>query len=308
MEKDPGRKEVMAEKNHLKISELMRQGILTVPQILWNLSLIALGSALCALAVNGILVPRQFLSGGFTGLALIIHYLSPTLPLGALYFALNVPNFAFGWKFVGQRFFLYSVAGMVIFSVAIQIVHIDLPVYDQLLSALLAGIIVGVGSGIILKSLGSAGGTDILSVILLKSFSVRLGTTILAFNGVILVASALFFSLEKALYTLIYLYIASSMVNLVVTGLSQRKAVYIISPKWKEISQRIMEEIQRGVTIIKGQGGFTGQEQQILYTVITFRELSRLKQMIRREDPEAFVVVSETLEVMGPRVGNQPHW
>jgi uncharacterized membrane-anchored protein YitT (DUF2179 family) len=197
---------------------------------------------------------------------------------------------------------------MVIFSVAIQIVHIDLPVYDQLLSALLAGIIVGVGSGIILKSLGSAGGTDILSVILLKSFSVRLGTTILAFNGVILVASALFFSLEKALYTLIYLYIASSMVNLVVTGLSQRKAVYIISPKWKEISQRIMEEIQRGVTIIKGQGGFTGQEQQILYTVITFRELSRLKQMIRREDPEAFVVVSETLEVMGPRVGNQPHW
>jgi uncharacterized membrane-anchored protein YitT (DUF2179 family) len=93
-----------------------------------------------------------------------------------------------------------------------------------------------------------------------------------------------------------------------VTGMSQRKAVYIISPKWKQISQRIMEEIQRGVTIIKGQGGFSGQEQQILYTVITFRELSRLKQMVRSEDPEAFVVVSETLEVMGQRVGNQPHW
>lgn len=279
-----------------------------MPQVLWNLGLIALGSALCALAVNGILVPRQFLSGGFTGLALIIHYLSPALPLGALYFALNIPNFAFGWKFAGRRFFLYSVVGMVIFSAAIQTVRIALPVYDELLSALLAGIIVGVGSGIILKSLGSAGGTDILSVILLKIFSVRLGTTILAFNGIILVAAAVLFSLEKALYTLIYLYIASSMVNLVVMGLNQRKAVYIISPKWKEISQRIMEEIQRGVTIIKGEGGFTGQEEQILYTVITFRELSRLKQMIRREDPEAFVVVSETLEVMGQRVGNQPHW
>jgi uncharacterized membrane-anchored protein YitT (DUF2179 family) len=298
----------MAEKNRFKISGFMREAIHSVPQILWNLGLIALGSALCALAVNGILVPRQFLSGGFTGLALIIHYFSPALPLGALYFALNIPNFAFGWKFVGRRFFLYSVVGMVIFSAAIQTVQIALPVYDQLLSALLAGIIVGVGSGIILKSLGSAGGTDILSVVLFKIFSVRLGTTILAFNTVILVAAALFFSLEKALYTLIYLYIASSMVNLVVMGLNQRKAVYIISPKWKEISQRIMEEIQRGVTIIKGQGGFTGQEEQILYTVITFRELSRLKQMIRREDPEAFVVVSETLEVMGPRVGNQPHW
>jgi uncharacterized membrane-anchored protein YitT (DUF2179 family) len=291
-----------------RISERVRDFIILLPQILWNLSLIAMGSTLCAMAVNGILVPRQFLSGGFTGLALIIHYLFPAFPLGGIYFVLNIPNFAIGWRFLGTRFFLYSMAGMFIFSVAIQVIHVPLPVYDQLLSALLAGIIIGVGSGIILKSLGSAGGTDILSVIFLKIFSIRLGTTILAFNCIILVASALLFSLEKALYTLIYLYITSSMVNLVVTGLSQRKAVYIISPKWKEISQRIMEEIQRGVTIIRGQGGFSGQEQQILYTVITFRELARLKQMVRNEDPEAFVVVSETLEVMGQRVGNQPHW
>jgi uncharacterized membrane-anchored protein YitT (DUF2179 family) len=291
-----------------RLSEKLRDGITLLPQVIWNLSLIAVGSVLCAVAVNGILVPRQFLSGGFTGLALIIHYLSPALPLGGIYFVLNIPNFGFGWKFVGSRFFMYSVAGMFIFSAAIETVHLPLPVYDQLLSALLAGIIVGVGSGIILKSLGSAGGTDILSVIFLKTFSVRLGTTILAFNSIILVASALLFSLEKALYTLVYLYITSSMLNLVVTGLSQRKAVYIISPKWKEISQRVMEEIQRGVTIIRGQGGFTGQEQQILYTVITFRELARLKQMVKSVDPDAFVVVSETLEVMGHRVGNQPHW
>jgi uncharacterized membrane-anchored protein YitT (DUF2179 family) len=291
-----------------RVSEPIRDLILLLPQIFWNLGLIALGSALCAVAINGVLIPRQFLSGGFTGLALVIHYLSPALPLGGVYFVLNIPNFAFGWKFVGARFFMYSVAGMFIFSAALQVIHIPLPVYDQLLSALLAGIIVGVGSGIILKSLGSAGGSDILSVILLKIFSIRLGSTILAFNCIILVASALLFSLEKALYTLVYLYITSSMVNLVVTGLSQRKAVYIISPKWKEISQRIMEEIQRGVTIIKGKGGFSGQEQHILYTVITFQELSRLKKMVRNEDPEAFVVVSETLEVMGHRVGNQPHW
>lgn len=292
----------------VRSAEAARDFVSAFPQIAWNLGLIALGSALCAMGVNGILVPRQFLSGGFTGLALVIHYSFPVLPLGAIYFVLNIPNFAFGWKFVGRRFFLYSVAGMFIFSAAIQTIHFSLPVYDEILSALLAGIIVGVGSGIILKSLGSAGGTDILSVILLKLFSIRIGTTILSFNAVILVASALLFSLEKALYTLIYLYITSSMVNLVVTGLSQRKAIYIISRKWKEISQRIMEEIDRGVTIIRGQGGFSGQEQQIIYTVITFRELSRLKQLVKREDPEAFVVVSETLEVMGQGVGNQPHW
>jgi uncharacterized membrane-anchored protein YitT (DUF2179 family) len=292
----------------MKASEMLKDIIGAFPQILWNLALIALGSALCAVALNGILIPRQFLSGGFTGLSLIIHYLVPAFPLGAIYFLLNIPNFAFGWKYVGRRFLLYSVAGMLIFSAAIQTIRLSLPVYDYLLSALLAGVIVGVGSGLILRSLGSAGGTDILSVVLLKLFSIRLGSTILAFNGIILLAAAALFTLEMALYTLIYLYISSYMVNLVVTGLSQRKAVYIISPQWKEISQDIMEELQRGVTILKGEGGFTGKDQHVLYTVITFRELNRLKGLIRRLDPDAFVVVSETLEVMGHRIGNQPHW
>jgi len=288
--------------------QILKKLIRALPQILWNLALIALGSVLCAVALNGILIPRQFLSGGFTGLSLIILYLFPAFPLAAIYFLLNIPNFAFGWKYVGRRFFLYSGAGMFIFSAAIQTIHIPLPVYDYLLSALLAGVIVGIGSGIILKSLGSAGGTDILSVILLKLFSIRLGTTILAFNVIILVAAAALFTLEMALYTLIYLYISSYMVNLVVTGFNQRKAVYIISPQWKEISRQIIEELQRGVTILKGEGGYTGKDQHVLYTVITFRELSRLKGLIRRLDPDAFVVVTETLEVMGHRIGNQPHW
>jgi len=288
--------------------ESLKAVIRSLPQVFWNLGLIALGSALCAVAINGILIPRHFLSGGFTGLALILHYILPSFPLGGIYIVLNLPNYAFGWKYVGRRFFVYSLAGMFIFSASIQGIHVALPVYDQLLSAILAGIIVGIGSGIILKSLGSAGGTDILSVILVKLFSIRLGTTILAFNTIIMGAAALLFSLEKALYTLIYLYISSYMVNLVVTGLSQRKAVFVISPQWKGISQRIMEDIQRGVTIIEGQGAFSGQEQHILYTVITFRELSRLKPLIRKIDPDAFVVVNETLEVMGHRIGNQPHW
>lgn len=277
-------------------------------QVLWNLALISLGSALCALAINGILIPRQFLSGGFTGLVLIIHYLLPALPVGGLYFLLNIPVFALGWKFVGLRFFLYSIAGLLIFSGALEVIKVTLPVNDQLLSALLAGIITGIGAGIILKSLGSAGGTDILSVILLKRFSIRLGTTVLAFNIVILAGAALLFSLERALYTLIYLYVSSQLINLVVTGLSQRKAVHIISPKWDLIAREIMDKIGRGVTITSGRGGYLGREVQMLYTVITFRELPRIKRVVRHVDPDAFVVVTNTLEVMGHRIGNQPHW
>ena len=275
---------------------------------LWNLGLITLGSVLCAVAVNGILIPHRFVSGGVTGSALVIHYILPSVPVSWLYFLLNIPLFAIGWIFVGRRFFFYSIAGMVIFSGALQWVQVPVAVQDPILSALLAGIISGAGSGIILRSVGSAGGTDILSVILLKRFSVRVGTTVLAFNSGVLIAAAIFSSLESALYTLVYLYVSSHILNLVVTGLSQRKAIFIISPHWEEISGGILGEIRRGVTIIRGQGGYSGRDEQILYTIITFRELARLKRMIRRVDPGAFVVVTDTLEVMGHHIGTQPHW
>jgi len=175
-------------------------------------------------------------------------------------------------------------------------------------AALLAGLILGAGSGIILKSMGSAGGTDILSVILLQRFSIRLGTTVLAFNGIVLASAAALISLEDALYTLIFLYVSTMIVDVVVTGLSQRKAVFIISPRWEAISPRILTEIRRGVTILRGQGGFSEREQRVLYTVVSFRELATLKRIVRGEDPDAFVVVSDTTEVMGHRIGNQPHW
>jgi uncharacterized membrane-anchored protein YitT (DUF2179 family) len=265
-------------------------------QVLWNLFIIALGCELCALAINGILIPRQFLSGGFTGVALAIHYLVPSLPVAIYYFILNIPVYVLGWMYVGRRFFIYSIAGMIIFSAALALTKITLPVYDKILSALLAGIISGVGSGLILRSLGSAGGLDIL------------GTSVLGFNTVILGAAAILFSLEGAIYTLIFMYVTSYVLNIVVSGLSQRKAVFIISPQWEKISKGIMEKVDRSVTITKAQGGYTGNQLNTLYTVVTFQELPRVKDLIRNVDPDAFVVVTDTLEVMGRRIGNQPHW
>jgi len=290
------------------VKHTLKSVLTPLKEVLWNLFLISLGSVLCAVAVNGILVPLQFLSGGFTGVALIIHYLVPFLPLGTLYFLLNVPLFLLGWKFVGPRFFFYSIAGMLIYSVAVQFIKVSFPLDDKLLSALLAGIISGVGSGIILRSRGSAGGTDILSVILLKFFSFRLGNTALGFNIIILGTAVMLFPLEKTLYTLIYIYVSTHILNLVVTGLSQRKAVLIISSQWERISRDIMDRIGRGVTISTAKGGHSGKEMEVLYAVITFRELPHLKRIIREADPNAFVVVTDTLEVMGRGIGNQPHW
>lgn len=276
--------------------------------ILWNLLLIAGGSILCAAAIKGILVPKQFLAGGVTGLSLLIYYVLPWLPVGIIYFLMNIPLFIIGWMFVGRRFFLYSIAGVIIFSTFMLLPYPIIPIQDMILTALTAGIITGVGSGIILRSLGSAGGLDILSVVLYNKYSIRPGTFVLFFNALLLLVAAVRIPLEMILYTLIFMFVTSYCVNLVVTGLSQRKAIMIISHKWEEISREIMNRLQRGVTVVRGQGGYTGQETHILYSVVTFTELSRFKEMIRKIDPEAFVVVTETLEVMGKGIGNQPHW
>ena len=276
--------------------------------IIWNLMLIAVGCSLCAVAVKGILIPKEFLAGGVTGLSLLIFYLMPVLPVGAIYFILNIPLFVVGWMFVGQRFFWYSIVGVIIFSAVMLLPYPVIPIHDMILAALTAGIITGVGSGVILRSLGSAGGLDILSVILFKKFSIRPGTFVLGFNALLMIAAAIRIPLEMILYTLIFMYVTSYFVNLIVTGLSQRKAIMIISPRWQEISKEIRESLQRGVTVVRGEGGYTGNKLNILYSVITFSELSRFKAMIRKIDPHAFVVVTETLEVMGKRIGNQPHW
>lgn len=275
---------------------------------MWNLLLIFIGSVLCAVAVKGILVPKQFLAGGVTGLAVLGHYVFASLPIGFIYFLLNIPLFVIGWVFVGRRFFWYSLAGMIIFSAVILWPYPVFPVEDMILNALAAGIISGFGSGIILKSLGSAGGLDILSIILFKRFSIRPGTTVMAFHAGLLCVALFRLPMERVLYTLIYFFINAYFVNLVVIGLSQRKAVMIISSHWKEISRQIMEKLQRGVTIVQGEGGYSGQKLHILYSVITLTELSRFKEIVRQADPDAFVVVTETLEVMGKRIGNQPHW
>ena len=287
---------------------MLKQTLTVVGEIVRNLFMIALGSALCAVAIKGILIPNQFLAGGFTGLALLLHYIFPAVPVGLAYFLLNVPNFILGWVHVGRRFFFYSLAGMMIFSLAMLVPFPTLEIDDLILCALTAGLITGVGSGIILRSLGSAGGMDILAVIVYKKLSIRIGTSSLGFNFILLAAAAFRFPLDIILYTLIHIYVTSYMVNLVVTGFNQRKAVMIVSKEWQAISEEIMGRMHRGVTVVQGEGGYTGQAIRILYAVITFGELSRFKNRVRQIDPDAFVVVTETLEVMGKGIGNQPHW
>lgn len=277
-------------------------------QLFFDLVLIIVGSVFCAAAVNGILVPKNFVTGGVTGISIVLNRLLPAIDLGWMYLILNIPLFIMAWMAVGRRFFFYSIIGTISLTVSLMTVSVTFDIEDKILSSLLAGLILGVGAGMSLRSSGSQGGTDILSVMLLKRFSIGIGSTILGVNALVLLLVSIFYSIEAVLYTFIVLFVSSKMISIVVNGFSQRKAVFIISKKWEEISREVLKDIRRGVTIVKGEGGYSRMEEHILYVVVPLIELGELKRLILDIDPNAFVVVNDTLEVINYRIGNQPHW
>ena len=282
--------------------------IISLQQVLWDILLISTGSILCAIAINGILIPHDFVTGGITGISLIIHQFVPSVNIGLIVLLLNIPLFSLAWLAVGRRFFFFSILGTLSLTFSLIFIHFTFNLEDKMLNALLAGLILGAGAGLCLRSSGSQGGTDILSIMLLKRFSISLGNTILAVNGIVLFLVSVYSPIESVLYATIIIFVSSKVIDIVVTGLSQRKAVLIISSQWEKISQEILKDIRRGVTVVRGVGGYTQNKEHILYTVIPLTEIGDLKRLVTNIDPAAFVVISDTLEVINYRIGNQPRW
>lgn len=272
--------------------------------ILFNCSLIIVGSIIFIIGMNAILVPHRLLSGGLIGIVLIIHYLIPSLDVALGYFLMNIPLLLLGWFHVSRRFMFYSVFGMIVFSLIAKFVQpAPVEIKEPILAALFAGVICGAGAGIILRSLGSAGGLDILAVYVGKRFGLQPGVVFMAANGLILLSGAYYFNIEPILYSLIYVYTNSKVVNLVVSGFNRRKTLLIISRQAEKIAHDILFRVHRGVTYLKGTGGYTGDPVDVIFTVTTLTELPRMKDIVFSMDPDAFMVVNDTLEVFGHRHG-----
>jgi uncharacterized membrane-anchored protein YitT (DUF2179 family) len=271
-------------------------------------ALLTLGSALCALAVKGILLPHGFLSRGLTGAALIVHYAWPVLPVGTVYLLMNIPVFCLGRRFVGTRFVLYSLWGMVIYSVMLQAMTFRIEIADKMLSVVVAGALSGTGVAIVLHSYGSTGGAEILCVILRKLFSIPLGMGSLILNAGILAVAIMLFPLEAVLYTLVYVALSSRITDAVFHALTKRQAAIIISDRWEEIARELTAVHRVGITRIDGWGGYRGSGQTILYSVLDRKNMSLLKRVALAKDPSAFVAIMTAEDVTGVEVGNQPHW
>lgn len=270
--------------------------------------LLALGSFICAFAVKALLIPQGFLSGGLTGAALVVYYSYPLMSIALIYLLINIPVFILGWLFVGIRFILYSLWGMLIYSAMLYFITFRFNISDQLLSAVVAGGISGIGIAIILKSYGSTGGTEIISVILCKLFSLSVGTGTVLVNVIVLAVSLLFFPIEKVLYSIVYTIVSMQATNCVFHGLNKRKAVLIISDRWQEIAKDLTYNFHVGITKLSGKGGYGGANKTILFSVVRRKDISILKKASLKKDPNAFITVMAAEDVTGLQVGNQPHW
>jgi len=280
--------------------------ILTWKTVLFNLFLITAGIIVFVIGMNSILIPNKLLGAGVSGIAIIIHYLFPSADVGVTYFLLNIPLMVIGWFSISKRFMLYTIFGMVILSLAAAVIKTPpVPLKDPILVAVFSGIVCGVGAGIVLKSLGSAGGVDILAIYSNQKFGLRPGLSSFFVNSVVIMTGAYFFGLQIALYSLIYVFTSSKTLDAVLTGFNQRLSTIVISEKYKEIAEEIFKQVNRGATFLKAQGAYTGSPREVIFTITTLTELPKLKNVIFSIDPEAFVVVNSTLEVIGKRHGTR---
>lgn len=262
---------------------------------------IAVGCILTAIALDMFLVPNKIAAGGTSGMAIVLHHMFGW-PVGLTMLALEIPLFLAGIKILGARFGINTIFGALVLSFATDILASYLPVLttDTLLNSLYGGVLSGVGMGIVFKFKGTTGGTDHVAAIANKLLRVRVGQALLVTDFcVITVAGIAFHSAEAALYAIITLFVTAQIIDLVQEGASSSRAFFIMTSQPQKVSDVIMCELGRGVTLFQAKGGFTGQDREVVLSVVSASEISRMKDIVYQIDPKAFVIVTDAHEVLG---------
>ena len=257
------------------------------------------GCVLGAAAYPLFLTPNHIAPGGLTGIAVIFNYLW-RWPVGTVSLALNIPLFIAGYRAMGKIFVFRSLLATMLFSLLIDLLPLPPMTEDPLLSTVFGGVLLGGGLGLILRGGATTGGTDMLAKMVHRRLQfISTGTFLFAFDFLVVAASGVTVGTTEALYALINIYVSSRVIDAVVLGFSGNKACLIISPAWKTIMDRIMREMDRGVTLLSARGGYTGAERPTILCVISRPEIMVLKKIVREEDENAFMTILEAHEAIG---------
>ncbi|MDD3926019.1 MAG: YitT family protein [bacterium] len=261
---------------------------------------IILGVTLVAVGLDVFLVPNRIAGGGVSGLAIILHYLL-NVPVGTTILALNIPLFYAGIKLLGAGFGLRTLVATVVLSAEVDLFAAFLPVitHDLLLAAIYGGLLTGIGMGMVFRFRGTTGGTDMIARLVHRFTSFTIGQALLIVDFFIIAAAGVVFNAELALFALINLYINIRIIDLVQEGISVSKMAVIISDYSEDIAAGILGDLGRGVTGLDGEGLYSGRKRQVLLCVINRAETGKLKDIVNSIDPAAFVIMTDTHEVLG---------
>ena len=267
-----------------------------------DILVILIGALISSLGINLFLSKAKLLSGGITGIALTIEYLS-NIPSGLSILILNIPLFFISFKYLNKKFTLYTAIGMISYSTALMITkpfsHL-VEVNDVLLYCIYGGVLTGIGSGLIFYRNGSTGGIDILTMFIRKKFSnFEIGQVNFSFNLIIVALAAVIFGLPQALYTLISMFISGTMLDKVLNGFTSKKLLLILTDKEDAIINFVISDMHRGITSIMAEGAYTQNQKKLLYVAVTTSQMISLKTKILKIDPKAFITIIDVSEVKG---------
>lgn len=266
---------------------------------LYSTFMIILGALLYGFGFNYFVAANHLAEGGVSGLALLFYY-ATNFPVSYFIVLVNIPLLLIGWYLWGISFVGKSVFGVLATAVSIELCsNLALQVDNLLLPALYGGLVTGAGLGLIIRNGATTGGTDIIGRILNQFFGISIGRFYLLFDMCVLILTALIHGLEIALYSLVTVYVASKVVDLVIDGLDAAKQAIIISPKTTEILRFITEDMERGATILNGRGGYHGTERDVILCVVGRNQIFRLRKGVGDIDPNAFIILSNAYEIYG---------
>ena len=263
---------------------------------------IIIGSLLYAVGFEFFLYPNAITTGGVTGVAMIINYLSG-FPVGVMTMIINIPLFAFSWKKFGLKFIIASLVGTVLSSVFVDLLatlQVEVT-HEPLLGAIYGGLIKGFGLGLVYHTGATTGGVDIVAKFLRRRYQyINFSTFILGLDVVVILAFALIFQrYDSAMYAIICMFIASKVIDLVLYGAINSKVCYIITDESVRVKDAIVTELGRGVTFLHGEGAWSGREKNIILCVIKHSQIVELKKLVQAIDGKAFMIVSDSREVFG---------
>lgn len=264
---------------------------------------ILLGALLQALALRLFLVPSHLVTGGISGLSQLINYFTHW-PIGLMILAGNAPLFLLGWRFLGgPRFVARTAFAVLAVSFLTDLLVLFLPAKgltsDLLLNTLYGGVISGVGYGLVYRGRGTSGGSDILARILAHWRGVTISQSYLIVDSLVILSAGLVFGWTNALYALVVLYVSGIAAEGITEGPNLMRTAIIITDSPQVVADRILEEMERGVTYLAGRGGYTSVDRLVLYCVISRSEIAQLKSLVHEADPKAFMVIGQAYEVLG---------